>query len=541
MSARATAGEKAGLAALALLGLLAGGALAGLVLSATRQGGDVAGAFDSWLWSAARFTLWQAALSTLLSVLPAVLVARALFRHRSFPGRGLILGLFALPLAIPGIVAALATLMLYGRAGLLAPVLAPLADGQWPGVFGLSGILLAHVFFNLPLAARMVLEALEAVPADRWRLAAQLGMGPAARFRLIEWPALASALPGIAGLVFMLCATSFAVVLTLGGGPSASTLEVAIYQALRFDFDPARAAALTLTQLALTGLLVAGLQSMGAPLTGEANLMLARRGYAPPVSRSQAVAGILVIAMAAAFVGGPLAAMLLSGLQADLPRLLGEAAVRQALATSLALALASALLAVALTLALLRLRLDREKARRRGGARGWSEWAAGNGASLILLVPPIVIGAGWFILAVEAGQLRLTGIIGPALVATVNAAMAMPFVMRLLGPAHDMAAARHDRLAANLGLTGWTRLRLIDLPALKGPLAAGFAFAMALSLGDLGVIALFGSEDFRTLPWLLHARMGSYRTDDAAGLALILALSCLALMMVAARAGRVRA
>ena len=78
MSARATAGEKAGLAALALLGLLAGGAFAGLVLSATRQGGDVAGAFDTWLWSAARFTLWQAALSTLLSVLPAVLVARAL-------------------------------------------------------------------------------------------------------------------------------------------------------------------------------------------------------------------------------------------------------------------------------------------------------------------------------------------------------------------------------------------------------------------------------------------------------------------------------
>ena len=91
----------------------------------------------------------------------------------------------------------------------------------------------------------------------------ELGMGPAARFRVIEWPALASALPGIAGLVFMLCATSFAVVLTLGGGPSASTLEVAIYQALRFDFDPARAAALTLTQLALTGLLVTGLQSMG--------------------------------------------------------------------------------------------------------------------------------------------------------------------------------------------------------------------------------------------------------------------------------------
>ncbi|MCB1427416.1 MAG: thiamine/thiamine pyrophosphate ABC transporter permease ThiP, partial [Notoacmeibacter sp.] len=121
MSARTKAGGKAGLAALALLGLLVGGAMAGLVLSATRQGADVAGAFDRWLWAAARFTLWQAALSTLFSVVPAIVIARALFRHRTFPGRTLVLGLFALPLAIPGIVAALATLALYGRAGLLAP------------------------------------------------------------------------------------------------------------------------------------------------------------------------------------------------------------------------------------------------------------------------------------------------------------------------------------------------------------------------------------------------------------------------------------
>ena len=537
MSARTKAGGKAGLAALALLGLLVGGAMAGLVLSATRQGADVAGAFDRWLWAAARFTLWQAALSTLFSVVPAIVIARALFRHRAFPGRTLVLGLFALPLAIPGIVAALATLALYGRAGLLAPILAPLTGGQWPGVFGLSGILLAHVFFNMPLAARMVLEALEAVPHDRWRLAAQLGMGPAARFRFIEWPALAASLPGIAGLVFMLCATSFAVVLTLGGGPSASTLEVAIYQALRFDFEPARAAALTLAQLALTGLLVVALQSIGAPLAGETNLTLARRGHGLPATPGQSAIGFLVIGLGAAFVGGPLAAMLVAGLKADLPRLLGEAGVRQALGTSLVLAVISAVLAVSLTFSLLRLRLARQRARR-GGRPGWVEWCAGNGASLILLVPSVVLGAGWFILAVEAGQLRLTGTIGPALVAVVNAAMAMPFVMRLLSPAHDAAAARHDRLAANLGLSGWTRLRLIDMPALKGPLAAGFAFAMALSLGDLGVIALFGSEDFRTLPWLLHARMGSYRTDDAAGLALILALVCLALMMVAARAGR---
>ncbi|MNU08260.1 thiamine transporter membrane protein [compost metagenome] len=35
-----------------------------------------------------------------------------------------------------------------------------------------------------------------------------------------------------------------------------------------------------------------------------------------------------------------------------------------------------------------------------------------------------------------------------------------------------------------------------------------------------------------TLPWLLYSRMGSYRTADAAGLALFLGLICLIFTML---------
>jgi thiamine transport system permease protein len=54
-------------------------------------------------------------------------------------------------------------------------------------------------------------------------------------------------------------------------------------------------------------------------------------------------------------------------------------------------------------------------------------------------------------------------------------------------------------------------------------------------LGDLGVVALFGSDSVQTLPYLLLSRMGSYRTADAAGLALLLGLLCLILIVVADR------
>ncbi len=518
---------------LAFLALLCGGALAGLVIEAADNWRTAFALFDAQTMRIAGFTLWQAALSTLLSVLPGLAVARALSRHPAFPGRGMLLRLFAVPLALPAIVAALGVLALYGRAGFLAEPLSLLTEGRWPGIYGLGGILIAHVFFNLPLAARLFLETLETVPADHWRLASQLGMNGRAQWRLIEWPVARSAMAGVSGLVFMLCVTSFVIVLTLGGGPAATTLEVAIYQALRFDFDPARAVGLTLLQLALTGALVFALARIGGRFFEAGTLSVVSRRFAAP-GKGETIANTAVLAMAALFVLGPMAAIVAAGMQADLVRLAGESAVLKAAATSLMLALFAAALSAALSLSLVSARYRLAAARGRYGRALLLERLCDSGAALILVVPPIVIGAGWFVLVRHVGDVFA---IAPLMVVCVNSAMAMPFVVRTIRPAHDAAASRHDRLAASLGISGLNRLRLIDWPVLKRPLLAGFAFAMALSLGDLGVIALFGSEQVQTLPYLLLARLGSYRTADAAGLALILGVMTLLLMTFAGRIG----
>lgn len=152
----------------------------------------------------------------------------------------------------------------------------------------------------------------------------------------------------------------------------------------------------------------------------------------------------------------------------------------------------------------------------------------------MLVVPPIVIGAGWFIMLRHSG---LVFAAAPVMVVMVNAVMAMPFAIRAIRPAYEAAGERNDRLCAQLGIAGWNRARLIDWPAMRLPMATGLAFSMALSLGDLGVIALFGSDSVQTLPYLLLARIGSYRTDDAAGLALLLGLLCLSLIFLADRLG----
>ncbi|MBZ5092216.1 thiamine/thiamine pyrophosphate ABC transporter, permease protein, partial [Salmonella enterica subsp. enterica serovar Typhimurium] len=186
---------------------------------------------DSYLWHVVRFSFWQAFLSAVLSVVPAVFLARALYRRR-FPGRLALLRLCAMTLILPVLVAVFGILSVYGRQGWLASLWQMLGL-QWTfSPYGLQGILLAHVFFNLPMASRLLLQSLESIPGEQRQLAAQLGMRGWHFFRFVEWPWLRRQIPPVAALIFMLCFASFATVLSLGGGPQATTIELAIFQAL---------------------------------------------------------------------------------------------------------------------------------------------------------------------------------------------------------------------------------------------------------------------------------------------------------------------
>ena len=203
---------------------------------------------DSYLWHVVRFSFWQAFLSALLSVVPAIFLARALYRRR-FPGRLALLRLCAMTLILPVLVAVFGILSVYGRQGWLASLCQSLGLEWTFSPYGLQGILLAHVFFNLPMASRLLLQALENIPGEQRQLAAQLGMRGWHFFRFVEWPWLRRQIPPVAALIFMLCFASFATVLSLGGGPQATTIELAIYQALSYDYDPARAAMLAQLQM----------------------------------------------------------------------------------------------------------------------------------------------------------------------------------------------------------------------------------------------------------------------------------------------------
>jgi thiamine transport system permease protein len=484
--------------------------------------------FTAYTWRILRFTLLQALLSTLLSVVLAAPVAMALARRPAFPGRLWIIRLMAVPMGLPVLIGALGLIGIWGRQGVVNLTLLKLGLEQPVSIYGLSGILLAHVFFNLPLAARLLLAALERLPPEYWLLSSSLGMRPSSVFRLIEWPAIRRVLPGVAGLVFMLCVTSFTLVLVLGGGPAATTLEVAIYQALRFDFDPPRAIALAFLQIGIT-VLILGCMTL-APGPGDSGVTGGRaiRRLDGQSSPTRVWDGLMII-ISTLFLAMPLVSILVAGLKANLWGLLTSGAFLRAAWTSFAIAFPAAVLTILASLAAIGARQAIAEMRHPGRAMKTFSAMLGATSFLVLLVPPVVLGTGWFLI------LRPFGDVAPFaafLVGLINMLMALPFVMRVLAPAMESHRRQTARLAASLGLSGMVRLWRIDLPVLARPILTALSFATVLSLGDLGAVALFGSSELTTLPWLVYSRLASYRNNDADGLALILGIICLGLTML---------
>jgi len=485
-----------------LVALLVAGLIVGTLGAVLWRAGGVAGLRGSD-WAALRFTVLQAVLSAGLSVALAAPVARALAR-RQFAGRGLLVGLMGAPFVLPVIVAVLGLLAVFGRNGLVNAGLGWV--GVPPvGIYGLQGVVLAHVFFNLPLAVRLILQGWVSIPAERFRLAASLGFGPREVFWRLELPMLREVVPGVALAVFLLCLTSFAVALMLGGGPAATTLELAIYQAFRFEFDLERAAVLAMVQFVLCGL--ASVLALWWVLPSGIGVGLDRRAERWDTDGwGLRALDVAIIGLAALFLLTPLAMVTARGA----PYLTGlPGSVWAAAGRSVVLALGSAGLAlamgVALALAAVRFR-----------------WLEGVGM-LALAASPLVLGTGLFLLLFGwadpvALALPVTGL--------VNAVMALPFVLRAVLPELRGIEAGHGRLADSLGLVGWSRIRWLILPRLARPLGFAAGLAAALSMGDLGVVALFGDPEAATLPLQVYRLMGAYRMDMAQGAAvLLLALS----------------
>jgi thiamine transport system permease protein len=456
-----------------------------------------------------RMSAIQAGLTMLISLLVGTALAWALNRLR-FPGRDWLVGLFASAIVTPGMVVAFGLLTIWGRNGWINQ-----ASQSFFGItfespaYGLSGILLAHVILDGAFAARIILARLDAIPDNRLKTGQSLNLSAWQRFSLIDWPALRGSVPGLAAITFLLAFTSFPIVLLLGGGPANQTLEVAIYAAVRQDFDLLGAVYLAATQIAVCSLIILAASAL-APVPVSFGSSLAPRWR--DSSQARLVQGTVLTLATLGFVL-PLLSVLIDGM-GSMGAVLQKPAFWQAAMSSFWIGGASALLTVFMGLAL---SLGRAATPSRLGRT-----ILGVPAFAYLAVPAVVLSLGFFLLVRQLGIAPASA--APYVVVLGNSLLALPFAMATLGPPLEAIARNRGKLISSLGLSGWQQLRLVELPLIGRDLGVMLALAFCFSLGDLGVIALFGTQDFQTLPLMMFRALGSYRNNDAGAIAALLLL-----------------
>ena len=456
------------------------------------------------------FTLWQAGVSTVLTLLAGLPLAWALGRF-SFRGRSIAEALVLVPFVLPTLVVATAFVAL-------------LPDGVERSVWA---ILLAHAFFNVAVVVRVVGASWATLDRRLWDAAATLGAGPLERFRSITLPLLAPALAAAGSIVFLFCFTSFGVILVLGG-PRFATLETEIYTQAARLFDLRAAAALALLQLAVVGVAIAVSGRLERRLTGRR-----RRGapVGPPSRRQAPLVGAILVLSAGLLLLPPAALVLRSvsvggGIGLDhYGRLLEETpallvAPWQAIANSLLFAGASTMVALAV------------------GIPAAVSVAYGCGALDALLMLPlgasaVMLGFG-FLLAFDEAPLDLRGTV--VLVPLAQALVAVPFVVRALVPSLRGLDTRLRDAAVVLGLPP-RRVRLeVDLPLLARPLAVAAGLAFAVALGEFGATVFLARADRPTLPVAIFRFLGRPGAENV-GTATALSVVLMALVTVSALAG----
>ena len=136
-------------------------------------------------------------------------------------------------------------------------------------LYSLNGILIAHVYYNFPIAAKLIGDQWSRLSEDFERAARSLGAGGLNRFFGLTLPMLRPSLVSAFILIFLLCLNSFPIILVLGGGIHHTTIEVQIYQLARIELDLEGAAVLALLQalisISILALLIRTRSALGRP------------------------------------------------------------------------------------------------------------------------------------------------------------------------------------------------------------------------------------------------------------------------------------
>ena len=464
------------------------------------------------------FSLWQAVLSTMLTLLVGLPGAYLLARY-DFRGKSLIRALTGIPFVMPALVVAAAFNSLLGPQGWVNQGLMAVFNLSSPPIQftnTLWAILMAHVFYNTTIVLRTVGDFWSHLDPRLTQAAAVLGANRWQQLRQVTLPLLAPAIASAALLIFIFDFTSFGVILVLGG-PRFSTLETEIYYQTVGLFNLPLAATLALIQLACTLALTIVYTRLARRVTRPLTIRPQSYTQKRLVSWRSRLMVAIFFGLLLAFMLTPLVALTMRSVT-HFDRVAGQGSLSEnltldyyrelnvnrrgslfyippAAAVGVSLGYASMTMLLALLLGLP------------------AAWALARNGSVplnraldpLLMLPlgtsAVTLGLG-FIVALDSPPLDLRA--SPWLIPLAHTLVAFPFVVRSLAPALHSIRPRLRHAAATLGANPVSVFMHIDLPLAGRAVIVAAIFAFTISLGEFGATALIARPEYPTLPVAIY-------------------------------------
>lgn len=500
------------------------------------------------------FTLYQAFLSTLFSLLLGLPGAYLLAR-KNFPGKSVLKAVATIPFVLPSILVVLGFVIFFGNNGYLNQLFMKLFKLHTPPLkilYSMKAIILAHSFYNFPVAMRIIASLWEKLSITQIQAAHSLGAGPVKSFLSITLPQLLPALLSAASLIFLFCFSSFAIILVLGGGPRYSTIEVEIYRLATVSFNQGGASSFAVLGMSFTLFLLYITFRFQTKLSKTEDFILSsqiKNGYVGTEKKLEAVVVIYMIFIFI-LVAGPLLSVIIKSFYYPVSRAGGDylsfksyinlftsraggsgPIALVAIKNSLIIASITVLLSVPLGTILSYFSVKK-----------WipSNFVTGLFDTLFMLplvVSSVILGLGYMFLRFKIPSTVLNS---TTLIIFAHTIITYPFVLRSITGVLSKIKPDLSYAAKSLGATPFGVFTTIEVPLIKGAIITGTAFAFALSIGELNATILLAQGQIVTIPLAMYRLIGAYNFYGACALGTILVIMTFLSFMLMEKANFVK-
>ena len=472
---------------------------------------------DAYTWRLLAFTVWESLLSAVISVGLAIPFS-VFFSKYSFFGRKAILTASDVAFALPAILCVLGFVIFYGNNGILNNILVSLhiTEEKIKFLYSFPSVIMAHVYLNFPVAFSLITSALVGMDEKEEMASKLLGKSNFYTFIKITIPKVKGTIISAFILIFLFCFPSFLIVMSLGGSPKYYTIEAEIYRRTYTDVNTVSSSSLALFSFIIMSLLllVSGYGREEKKASRAKRIIKKARGW----KKLEAFVLSLMITL---FLAPPLLSIiyrafftkdgtftLKAWLDIASSSPTGAGTGLNAIFNSLLIALVSSFLAVSLSTAI-SISAVRRKSR-----------IIPLLTSLPMAAGSVSLGLGFAFLSTRLPYKSIY--ISYILVILAHLVVVMPFTVRTIMPGAKRIPDTLTLASMCLGKGCYSSYRKVEKPMLKSYRRRAFAFAFALSLGEVNATMALAEGKVTTLPILIYKMINQYNYQGASALAIIL-------------------